>query len=221
VIARARAPTGTPIAFFRGRPVFSGCIRALALRGRRSVEGSREESYGTVAEFLDLWRGPAGLLTNGGEGMEPDISMQLGGGERRIALRLARYQFADATDEHDANWLVVDGEVRFGELKWRFVDPCLLTWEIDELIHLLERAADEPSTPGRTEFLEPLLAFAWNGAGVLQIALDAEAKPDVLRGAALAGDPLRVELRCGPDELRRAARELALQRRNFPRRASA
>ncbi|WP_146211287.1 WapI family immunity protein [Quadrisphaera granulorum] len=63
-----------------------------------------------------------------------------------VELRLAGYQFPDATvdddgDEWDANWLLVAGRVRTARgTEWSFVDPALTTWEVAEVADWWERA---------------------------------------------------------------------------------
>lgn len=142
--------------------------------------------------------------------------MTLRSGEHSVRLRVEKYQFAEATNEHDANWLVVGGEIRLGARRWRFSDPCLLTWELESLLAFLRLAADDPSTPRTITFLEPLLAFTWNGFGELRVALGRDAKPKELR---VDEEPIYVDVPCSPDDLRRIGGELELECRRFPRRA--
>lgn len=142
-----------------------------------------------------------------------------GSGDEWLRLRVQSYQFADATDEHDANWLVIAGEVQLDSLRWRFDDPCLLTWELESLMTFLWLAADDPTTPRTITFLEPLLAFTWNGDGTLRIALEGEAKAHARTGGSGSAAPLLLDVACTPDDLLRARSELEFQRRRFPRRA--
>lgn len=52
----------------------------------------------------------------------------------RIELAIAGYQFPEAADGHDANWLWVElaAESRFA--RWSTRSPCILTWELDALL---------------------------------------------------------------------------------------
>lgn len=146
--------------------------------------------------------------------------MTLADGENELRLEVESYEFADARDEHDANWLVVAGEVRLGSSHWRFREACLLTWELEALMSFLWLAADDPTTPRDITFREPLLAFSWNGARRLRVSLDGEAKPDEQRGGEHFGPPVAIDFDCAPDDLLRVRSELELQRRRFPRRGN-
>jgi hypothetical protein len=54
-----------------------------------------------------------------------------------VTVRLDGYQYPAITGsddrDYDANWLMVAGEVVNGARSWSFRDPCLLTWEAQEL----------------------------------------------------------------------------------------
>ncbi|MCU1614278.1 MAG: hypothetical protein JWO98_1818 [Frankiales bacterium] len=82
-----------------------------------------------------------------------------------VELRPTRYQFAAAPsepDDGDANWLEIYGRVRTvaGE-SWKFDDPCLTTWEAQEIGDWLRAAAGGrvPVIETPTEASEELLAF--------------------------------------------------------------
>lgn len=109
-----------------------------------------------------------------------------------VELRAVGYEFPDAIpsgpDDWDANWLVVRGEVRTGTGEaWAFKDPCLATWEAQDLADWLEAAAAGrfPATVAPSEysdgmltFLEPNVAFSiarLDEDVVLRVHLDAEA----------------------------------------------
>ena len=57
-------------------------------------------------------------------------------GERGGTFRLSidGYQFPETTDDRwDANWLFVRGHVQDPQGEWTFRDPCLTTFEVQEL----------------------------------------------------------------------------------------
>lgn len=102
-------------------------------------------------------------------------------GSARVGLRVTRYQFPGhnvcGARDYDANWLMIAGHVENPPDAWDFEDPCLLTWELRDLIawldSILEHSASEIS------FIEPLLAFAWRSTsaddGELSVRLRGEA----------------------------------------------
>jgi hypothetical protein len=48
-------------------------------------------------------------------------------------LSIVRYEFATAADSYDRNWLMAQVTAGDGKRKWGGQDPCLLTWEAEEL----------------------------------------------------------------------------------------
>jgi hypothetical protein len=79
-----------------------------------------------------------------------------------VELRIDGYQFAKrpAVPESgwDENWLIIAGCVNYGVESWAFHDPCLTTWEAQELGDWFRNAAEE-TRPGRIDFIEPNLSF--------------------------------------------------------------
>jgi hypothetical protein len=118
-----------------------------------------------------------------------------------IEIRPTGYQFganprAQVGTDWDANWLVVRGDVKTTEgVAWTFVDPCLTTWEAQELAAWLHGVVDGsvPSTAdwaeetGLLHFTEPNLAFSLeqrtNGRARLRVHLSLEASPPWLHGS--------------------------------------
>jgi hypothetical protein len=76
----------------------------------------------------------------------------------RVKLAVRRYQFPDIVEEHDANWLVVEGTFTNEQGTWQRVDPCLLTWELHWLARWL-RALPRRGAEARLGFLEGELVF--------------------------------------------------------------
>ena len=48
-------------------------------------------------------------------------------------LDIVGYQFPDAHDYWDSNWLTVAGIAKHPKGSWQFTDPCLTTFELDQL----------------------------------------------------------------------------------------
>ena len=71
------------------------------------------------------------------------------------------YEHPDITEDRwDSNWLVVSGKVTAGDQTWRFVEPCVTTFELRGLAEWLERLGwhDAPDCT----FTEPNLAFSYS-----------------------------------------------------------
>lgn len=98
-------------------------------------------------------------------------------GLARISLHVLRYEFPGHTERYDANWLVIRGMVELADAAWSFQDPCLLTWEVEELIEWL-RALPNPPTKSLS-FIESLLTFLHEPERpwIVQVTLRGEAIP--------------------------------------------
>jgi hypothetical protein len=79
---------------------------------------------------------------------------------RRLELTLVAYEFPEIEDDRwDSNWLVVRISAADDTDSWTAEDPCLLTWEVDELADWLDAVAEPPATVADLEFTEPNLMF--------------------------------------------------------------
>jgi hypothetical protein len=107
--------------------------------------------------------------------------MRLEAGEFGFELRIAGYQFpGDHTSHYDSNWLIIEGAVRHPRGKWRFRDPCLLTYEVARLADWLEAVEGGTESEPWCGFLEPNLSFELVGEGmarVLRVSFAIEALP--------------------------------------------
>lgn len=120
----------------------------------------------------------------------------------QVELRPMRYQFAgfkgDGSDrDWDANWLIIRGEVRTADGRsWSFEDPCLTTWDAQELGAWLRGVVSgavqpTPFNGGEDdrikEFLEPNVAMSLaardNAEAAIRVHLSLEAQPPWLSGA--------------------------------------
>jgi hypothetical protein len=76
-------------------------------------------------------------------------------------LAVLGYEHPDITEDRwDSNWLVVSGKVTAGDQSWRFVEPCVTTFELAELAEWLEDLGwrDAPDCA----FTEPNLLFQYS-----------------------------------------------------------
>jgi hypothetical protein len=82
-----------------------------------------------------------------------------------LKLKIEGYQYPDDfTNHYDVNWLMVSIQVKvsISNLNWTKTDPCLLTSEVEELIHWLDRVAYSDKSIEKTFiFYEPALSFEY------------------------------------------------------------
>jgi hypothetical protein len=73
------------------------------------------------------------------------------------------YQFPNADDkEYDGNWLMIKINIINDEFKWSKVDPCLFTWEVQEIADwLYSLANNQKLKTHELRFTEPNLGFAY------------------------------------------------------------
>jgi hypothetical protein len=86
--------------------------------------------------------------------------MRLGNESTQIELEVESYQFPEFSDEkYDSNWLIIKGTVKYAEEQWTFRDPCLLTWEAEEIVEWLEALSSGHDTAEDLTFIEPTISF--------------------------------------------------------------
>lgn len=151
-----------------------------------------------------------------------------------FALRVDGYEFPTlpgvGPDDWDANWLVVSGELTLADgRRHSFSEPCLTTWEADDLRTWLASLADG-RVPAEREgpalvFTEPCVAFAASRLeddGVeVRAYLSLEAEPPFVVGGAAGLFQNYVPLRTDPAALAAAAAAWADDLRPFPVRGPA
>ena len=145
--------------------------------------------------------------------------MQLRSGSNYLELKLVGYQYPHITNEqYDSNWLIVEGTVEHASGRWRFRDPCLLTWEAAELVGWLDALANKQTADSELGFIEPNLSFASLADGTLHVtfALEAYPPPDQLGSAQ--EDEYSLVFVVDAQSLRKAASELRAQLARLPRR---
>ncbi len=92
--------------------------------------------------------------------------------DKKFGLNVRGYEFANATDESDANWLDIEITVdqeRGGS--WWQHGPYLQTVELNKLLSWLELMSAEPRA-SRINFLEGELAFEYTDESKLIVWLD-------------------------------------------------
>lgn len=139
-----------------------------------------------------------------------------------LEIGIAGYQFPQATEYWDANWLMVSGTLTHPRGAWAFVDPCLTTSELDELASWLDRVARGTPDQPCIHFMEPCLEFccAKEPDSAIEVRLAHECAPPWLGSEERGEDVvLRFPLAMNdPGPLARVAREFLKQfpLREFP-----
>lgn len=129
----------------------------------------------------------------------------------------------EAGRDHDANWLMVQGDIRAADGRsWTFCDPCLTTWEADSVSAWLRAAVDMGITaPGTLCFIEPNLELSLGERGSdrvqVLLRLSLEAAPPWMAGVG-GTDGFVVPLDLGVDDVVRAGEQWDLICRRFPAR---
>ena len=70
------------------------------------------------------------------------------------------YQFPDSDEYWDANWLMVRGRIEHPRESWTFRDPCLTTFELEQLAEWFESVVAGKADPANGYFTEPNLHFS-------------------------------------------------------------
>jgi hypothetical protein len=83
-----------------------------------------------------------------------------------MELAIDGYQFPKSCGYWDANWLVVRGTVVHPHGSWTFRDPCLTTFELEQLAEWFEGVADRKVDADSGYFTEPNLHFEFAAAPV-------------------------------------------------------
>jgi hypothetical protein len=75
-------------------------------------------------------------------------------------LEVIRYQYPDYSNEYDGNWLMIKVTATKDSLKWSITDPCLLAWEIQEIVEWFNALANNKKMESSwVRFTEPNLWF--------------------------------------------------------------
>ena len=146
-------------------------------------------------------------------------------GERGATFRLSidGYQFPETTDDRwDANWLFVRGHVQHAQGEWTFRDPCLTTFEVQELAEWLDSIGEGQTSSQECSFTEPNLRFEYVDEGTPAIVArfaHESAPPWQLREERFVGTAQIFPVAL--NDLTRAASDLRAFLRQFPERGEA
>ena len=73
------------------------------------------------------------------------------------------YEHPNVTEDWwDSNWLIVNGTVATPESSWRFVEPCVTTFELAGLAEWLQTVRRGMPSSSEYAFAEPNLVFSWS-----------------------------------------------------------
>ena len=141
-----------------------------------------------------------------------------------LKLTLVGYQFPEMIHEpYDSNWLIVDIDVTTPDRSWRASDPCLLTYEVEQLADWLEQAANGTADNQVCRFMEPCLQFELldleGGTHHLRVMFDLELRPDWPTALAGERDDIWIDLQVDRHKLLQAAQALREQLFRYPQRA--
>jgi hypothetical protein len=140
-----------------------------------------------------------------------------------LQLQILGYEFPHLEmAEYDSNWLVIAGEVRHARGSWRFIHPCLLTYEAARLASWMDAVADANPCSDTCGFTEPNLEFRALLSlkhPVLRVYFNLEARPSWASSRVAGEDDLWVEFPIAGLDLRSAAQHLRAELSSYPQRA--
>ena len=94
-------------------------------------------------------------------------------------LEIAGYQFPkNSDDQWDSNWLNIAGKVSLDGRAWKFLDPCLLTWEVARISDWLLKKSRGEKTMTNVGFTEPNLEIDCFSDQTIRIFFELEARPE-------------------------------------------
>lgn len=106
--------------------------------------------------------------------------LKLVGSEEELRLEVVGYEFPGILDDKwDSNWLSVEGQVSCSRGRWRFLAPCLLTFELESLASWF-RALSSGGAVQSPEFIEPNIRFESRdepSGTVLSVSFSQESSP--------------------------------------------
>jgi len=76
-----------------------------------------------------------------------------------LSLGIGGWRFPSIEyDQYDSNWLLIDVSATVRGRSWTTRDPCLLTWEVADLIAWLDSLATGGQVEQELDFMEPNLS---------------------------------------------------------------
>ena len=98
-------------------------------------------------------------------------------GENEMNLDIIDYEFKDnENDIYDLNWLQIELTLNVNQISFSIIDPCLLTFEIHELINWFEKLISQDFSQNMISFIEPNLIFEYVN-GFIKVFFACEFKP--------------------------------------------
>ena len=138
-------------------------------------------------------------------------------------LKIAAYQYPNIhNDYYDSNWLMIQVDVKHPQGSWRASDPCLLTFEVEQLAQWLEEVKSNSNKISHCSFIEPCLEFRIvennKGTNVLRVYFELKTRPPWAYARAAGQEDLWVEFALGEIDLFKAIQELRAQLQQYPQR---
>jgi hypothetical protein len=137
-----------------------------------------------------------------------------------VELQILGYQFPHLeTKEYDSNWLIVAGNITHQRGSWQFTDPCLLTYEAEQLASWMDAVADAELPSDYCAFTEPTLEFRALlniDRPVVRLYFDLEARPSW----ATKVEEIFLEFAIEDLDLRSIAQQWRTELSAYPERAS-
>lgn len=84
-------------------------------------------------------------------------------GSKRIELKIIGYEFPGETEYYDANWLNLKIKVESEKVKYEEIDPCVSTWDIEDMIRGMSALLKNKKAVYHTNFMEPYLSMEFEG----------------------------------------------------------
>ncbi len=142
-----------------------------------------------------------------------------------FALTLIGYQFpALATAPYDSNWLQVRVDVTTSQGLWSAIEPCLLTYEIEQLADWLDHVVVvDPNTNSMCSFTEPCLCFErvvdQEGQICLRIYFELEVRPPWAPARQASQEDIWIDFPLEVIDIPSATQSLRVQLQRYPQRA--
>jgi len=145
--------------------------------------------------------------------------MKLTGSKTSFELKIVGYQFPDIhKGTYDSNWLVIKVNVIHATVgSWSFQDPCMLTFEVAELVDWLEKCSQN-SIPSNLIFFEPNIRFYLINKNTLRVYFYAEALPPLVPLESTGEQDFYCDFPISEAILVEASKQLREQLMKFPRR---
>jgi hypothetical protein len=142
-----------------------------------------------------------------------------------LRLTIVGYEFPQKQPEdkhdYDANWLVVKLDFVRDDNAWTAIDPCLTTWDVDELAVWFDRLRlRQPLVRPALSFAEPLLTLESVDAGspseLLRVFIEGELRPSWQTEQGMYQEDLWIDFPLAEIDLQAATQSLRDQLAQFP-----